>query len=180
MDDMHKDLEWNGSLFINFVNMNSADRKMVRSWRNHAEIRKWMYTDHEITDAEHESFIVRLKDDERNYYWLVKDDNGIGLGVISLNKVDRQNSNAYLGIYTAPVEFAPVTGSRLISGIKHLAFRVLKLHTLKLEVIDENARAKKFYLKAGFQEEGLLREFVRKDNHWLNVKILGLINSEED
>jgi UDP-4-amino-4,6-dideoxy-N-acetyl-beta-L-altrosamine N-acetyltransferase len=57
-----------------------------------------------------------------------------------------------------------------------LAFDTVELHSLKLEVIEENERSVDFYMKIGFKEEGLLKEFVLKDGKWLNVIIMGILN----
>jgi len=59
-----------------------------------------------------------------------------------INKVDFKNSNAYIGIYTNP--YLSGMGRMLIECLKKLAFDEGKLHTLKLEVIEDNERAVNF------------------------------------
>ncbi|MDW8097566.1 MAG: GNAT family N-acetyltransferase, partial [Aquificaceae bacterium] len=56
-----------------------------------------------------------------------------------------------------------------------LAFEVAKLHTLKLEVIEDNERAISFYKRMGFVEEGRLREFVFKEGRWKDVIVMGMV-----
>jgi len=59
-----------------------------------------------------------------------------------------------------------------------LAFEHLKLHTLKLEVLENNERAINFFKKLGFKEEGRLREFVFKEDIWYDAIIMGITEKE--
>jgi len=124
---------------------------------------------------EHAMFIEGLKIDNKNSYWLARDENEGYLGVISLNRIDSANKNAYLGIYTNPYSGKTGTGYVLIECLKRLAFNIAYLHTLKLEVIENNEKAIRFYEKSGFSEEGRLREFVFKDGKWCDVIVMGII-----
>ncbi|WPM32353.1 UDP-4-amino-4,6-dideoxy-N-acetyl-beta-L-altrosamine N-acetyltransferase [Hydrogenobacter sp. T-2] len=161
-------------LLKNFVNLNEEEIEMVRRWRNHPEVRRWMYTDHEISKEEHLSFIETLRHDKRNFYYLVyKVDKAVG--VLSLTKVDFRNCNAYFGIYANPEEKIHGAGLILEKSAISLAFDVAQLHTLKLEVIEDNERVINFHKRMGFEEEGRLKEFVFKDGRWKDVIVMGII-----
>jgi UDP-4-amino-4,6-dideoxy-N-acetyl-beta-L-altrosamine N-acetyltransferase len=167
-----KNFEINDLLLINFVNLTDEEKDLVRNWRNHKEIRKWMYRNHIISSEEHYSFIEKLKKDTENFYWVVKNKNGEYLGVIYLNKVDFINKHAYLGIYSNPQ--LKGVGNILMEALKKVAFYIMKLHTLKLEVLETNKHAIEFYKKHGFKKEGILKEFVYKDGKWLDVIVMGI------
>jgi len=171
--DLKKNIELNGAELINFVNLTDDEKEMIRNWRNHENVRNMMYSDHVITIEEHTKFIDGLSNEMKNFYWMVRK-NRENIGIISLNKVDFKNSNAYIGIYINP--YLSGIGRLLIEYLKKLAFYETKLHTLKLEVIEDNERAISFYKKAGFKEEGRLKEFVFKTNKWLDVIVMGIIN----
>jgi UDP-4-amino-4,6-dideoxy-N-acetyl-beta-L-altrosamine N-acetyltransferase len=160
------------------MNLDDKEKEIVREWRNHADIKKWMYSDHIISNEEHARFIGGLKKDKKNIYWLAKDKSGGYPGVISLNRVDFSNKNAYLGIYTNPYNVKRGTGYVLIECLKVLAFDKANLHTLKLEVIERNNLAISFYKKAGFCEEGRLRDFVFRDGRWCDVIVMGIMNKD--
>ncbi|MBN1824265.1 MAG: UDP-4-amino-4,6-dideoxy-N-acetyl-beta-L-altrosamine N-acetyltransferase [Endomicrobiales bacterium] len=158
---------------INFVNMNAGQSSMVRLWRNSKSVKAWMYQDHAISASEHKAFIKRLASDKKNSCWLVRSKSGEYIGVVALNKIDGHNKHAYLGIYANPVAKRPGMGSMLINAVKHAAFKVLKLHTLKLEVLNINEKASRFYLKHGFKKEGILKEYVNKKGRWIDVTVMG-------
>jgi UDP-4-amino-4,6-dideoxy-N-acetyl-beta-L-altrosamine N-acetyltransferase len=176
MTDLRKNINLNGIDIINFINLKAKEKELTRKWRNHADVRKWMYSDHIISRNEHNEFINKLAKDMRNVYWLIKAEDNEYMGVIYLNRLDFKNKAAYLGIYSNPEDTFSGTGRLLIECLTKLAFRILHLHSLKLEVIETNKRAIRFYKKAGFSEEGRLKEFVIKEGHWCDVIIMGKIN----
>jgi UDP-4-amino-4,6-dideoxy-N-acetyl-beta-L-altrosamine N-acetyltransferase len=179
MINLKEDFEFEDIQLLNFVNLTDNEKQLVRSWRNNENIRKWMRSRDLISPDEHIEFINRLKNDEKNFYWAAKQKNKEYLGVIYLNKVDRENRNAYLGIYVNPASEISGKGKLLIQCLKHIAFKISNLYTLKLEVMDSNERAKIFYKKYGFLEEGVLRSFIFKDNKWVDIIIMGVMNNEK-
>lgn len=176
MIDLRNNFDTSDAEIINFLNLSSEEREMVLNWRNHEDIRKWMYSDNLISLNEHINFIDQLAEDTSNFYWVVKNKDGIFFGTIYLNKIDFKNRHAYIGIYSNPYNEIKNKGHLLIQCIKKLAFEIAGLHTLKLEVIDNNKKAINFYKKSGFSEEGRLKEFVFKDGQLHDVIIMGITN----
>jgi UDP-4-amino-4,6-dideoxy-N-acetyl-beta-L-altrosamine N-acetyltransferase len=179
MVDLRQDFRLDKLIARNFVMLSKDEIEFVRNCRNHDEIRKWMYSDDIIPVQDHINFINSLKENNRNYYWLVKMEENY-IGVISLNRIDFRNRNAYLGIYTNPFLVSRGKGELLIECIKKLAFDYANLHTLKIEVIDINEKAKNFYNKAGFREEGRLKEFVSRDGKWHDMIVMGITAPEKE
>jgi UDP-4-amino-4,6-dideoxy-N-acetyl-beta-L-altrosamine N-acetyltransferase len=161
----------------NFINLNYKEKEIIRCWRNSCGIRKWMHTERIISKTEHELFIKSLKKDSKNFFWVVETENGEYIGVIYLNRVDFNNRNAYIGMYINP--FLKGVGSRLMECLKELSLKIVKLHTLKLEVIETNKSAIKFSEKFGFKKEGCLQEFVSRNGKWCNVIIMGILRSHD-
>jgi len=174
--DLHKNMVVGDLLLCNFLTLRPEEIELVRTWRNHEAIREWMYGNDIISPEKHQAFIEGLNSDYRNFYWLVKNKAGYYLGVIDLKRVDFGNRNAYLGIYADPESADRGRGHILMDCLKRLAFDVINLHVLKLEVVAGNSRAIDFYRREGFQEEGRLKEFVFKGGRWLDVIIMGIIN----
>ncbi len=177
--DLKSDFQIDDVLIVNFINLNGEERELVRLWRNHDYVKKQMFSEHTISAEEHAEFAAGLSSDNKNFYWLVKDKIGEYLGVIYLNRTDFSNMNAFLGIYSNPDRKSPGSGGLLIDCLKRIAFEKSNLHTLKLEVIETNVKAVDFYAKAGFTEEGRLKEFVFKKDEWYDVIIMGMVNRTE-
>lgn len=176
MINLKENFAFNGILLKNFVNASIEEKEIVRECRNDERIRKWMYSDEVISREEHFNFIENLGKDNKNFHWIAYKNEEI-IGVISLNNTNIKNKNAYLGIYSNPSSEIKNKGSLLINCLKKVAFCIAGLHSLKLEVIIGNKKAIEFYKKNGFEEEGRLREFVLKDDKWLDVIIMGIINT---
>jgi UDP-4-amino-4,6-dideoxy-N-acetyl-beta-L-altrosamine N-acetyltransferase len=173
---LRKNIQIDNAFLLSFANMNTEEKEMVRSWRNHKSIRAWMYHDHIISREEHAAYLEKLNRDDKSFSWIVKKSNNLNIGVIAITRFDYTNKNALLGVYACPDNKAETDSRLLIDCLKHIAFKICDLHTLKLELLDNNIRALKYYKKAGFSEEGRLREFIYKDGRWHDVIIMGAIN----
>lgn len=138
---------------INFTDLSAKEKKSVLEWRNHAEIKKWMYNQNDISWQEHLNFIDFLRSCDSKRYLVVKS-NDIYFGVIDFIDIDFIKKEAFFGIYANPFEKLHGMGKTLLqSGIKY-AFDILKLEKLKLEVFADNEKALHLYKKYGFKESG--------------------------
>lgn len=176
LENLKKNINIGDVVLKNFINLTTEEKEMILRWRNDENVRVWMYSNHVISHEEHFKFMEGLQQENKNLYWLIMRKNKEYLGIISLNKIDLRNKNAYLGIYSNP-ELSGIGGA-IMECLKKLAFGIAHLHTLKAEVIETNKRAINFYKKAGFSEEGRLKKFVFKDGRWQDVMIMGIINPD--
>jgi len=175
LDNLRKNINFGDILLKNFINLNEYEAEMVRNWRNDNSIREWCYQEHIISSEEQKKFLKDLEEDNHNYYWLIKKKNEC-IGVISLNRLDLENGNAYIGVYSQPKMKGK--GNILMNCLKKIAFDIFKLHSLKLEVIEDNKNALSFYKRSGFKKEGKLKDFVFKHGKYKNVIVMGLIKNE--
>ncbi len=174
MKGIHNNLNFDGYFIKNFVRLSNREKGLVRNWRNHKEIRQWMYTDHKISVQEHKKFLKSLRGNKKSLYWLVQcKENRDYVGVIYL-KVDSKNRNAYLGLYACPG--LKGIGLELIKLLKTIAFRKMKLHTLKLETMTTNKRALKLFKQTGFRVEGQLKQIVYKSGRYFDLIVMGCMN----
>ncbi|GAC1523237.1 MAG: hypothetical protein NVS2B8_05470 [Vulcanimicrobiaceae bacterium] len=51
-------------------------------------------------------------------------------------------------------------------------------HRLQLEVYEDNARARRAYARAGFVEEGVLRDAVTREGEWVPLVLLAMLEDE--
>ncbi len=134
--------------YVNFTTLNEAQKAMVLEWRNHPDIRVYMYNTGVIGQKTHFDFIESLKTKEDKRYFLVQKENE-NIGVIDFTNIT-QNS-ATMGIYANPYLKQKGIGSILLQAIVDYAFEVLQVQTLKAEVFASNAKAKVLYKKFGFR-----------------------------
>jgi len=139
---------------INFTELNDEQKDMVLSWRNHEEIRKWMYDTVKITKENHYSFIDSLKERDDRVYFLVKDDSN-NIGVVDFTSINYQKKECEFGLYANPFEKIAGVGRVLEKICIDYVFENLKLLTLKCEVFSDNSRAIHLYRKFNFQQTEL-------------------------
>ena len=176
MNNLSENFDFDEAKAINFVNLLDNEREMVRTWRNHDDVRKWMYTDHVISSEEHASFFETIKNDNRNFYWIIKGREDDYFGVVSLNRVDFRNKNSYFAIYANPYTKMPGAGRMFDKVVIKIAFEIFKFHSLRLEILEDNTSVINLHKKMGFKEEGRLKEHVFKDGRWKDVVVMGKTN----
>ena len=138
---------------INFINTSFEEKKMILDWRNHPNIKKWMYNQKEISLDSHLNFIESLKSFKDKIYFLVKM-NKEYIGVIDFTKIDYKNKLTYFGLYSNPYSKTTGIGTILLKTIINYAFNVLNMNILKLEVFETNKKALNLYKKFKFKKTG--------------------------
>ncbi len=125
-----------------FQDLSLEEKKEVLNWRNHPEIRKWMYNKEKIPLENHLKFIESLKEKPNKIY--LKVDN---LGVVNFeifkNYVD-------IGIHKNPNK--QQVGKRLLEFAINYAFNELKAQKIVLYVFEDNVKAINLYKKFGFKK----------------------------
>ena len=140
-----------GVTLIDFVDMCLEEKKMVLSWRNHSEIKKWMYTTDDIELNSHLAFIDSLENRKDKQYMIVKKDDRY-IGVVDFYDIDKEKKECEFGLYANPFEKIAGVGRILEEICIKYVFEFLTLTKLKLEVIEENEKARSLYKKYKFQE----------------------------
>ena len=69
-------------------------------------------------------------------------------------------------------------GQRALRAIMDHVFQSLSAHRLWLDVFETNARALHVYRKAGFQQEGVLREAIYRDGEFHTLLLLSILDRE--
>ena len=138
---------------INFINTSLEEKKMILKWRNHPNIKKWMYNQKKISFNSHLNFIKSLKYSKDKIYFLVKMDKEY-IGVIDFTKIDYKNKLTYFGLYSNPYSKTTGIGTILLKTIINYAFNVLNMNILKLEVFKTNKKALNLYKKFKFKKTG--------------------------
>ena len=65
-----------------------------------------------------------------------------------------------------------------VGALLHYGFEVRNLHRVEARVRLGNEASMRLLLRLGFQEEGHLRECLFLNNHFYDVKIFSLLQSE--
>ena len=129
-----------------FQDLSLEEKKEVLKWRNHPDIRKWMFDKNEISLQNHLNFIKNMP---KNKIYLKAGD----LGVINFKII---NDTAELGIHKNPDKKR--VGNILLKTAIEYAFNELNAKKIILYVFENNFKAINLYKKFGF------KEIDKKDN----------------
>lgn len=155
--------------------MTEGDLEKVLSWRNHPEVRSYMYTQHEIPLDEHSRWFARASRDPERHLLVFEIDRS-ALGFINIHQI-LSGGIANWGFYTAP-DAPSGTGRALGEAALCYAFETAGLYKLCGQALAFNERSIRFHLNLGFQREGVLRHQHFDGQHYHDVVCLGLLARE--
>ena len=155
--------------------MIESDLEQVLSWRNHPEVRRYMYSQHEITFDEHATWYARASQDAKRHL-LIFEANAKPLGFINIHQIAKGNI-ADWGFYAAP-DAPRGTGFALGHATLQFVFNTAGYHKLCAQVLAFNERSVHFHSKLGFLREGVLRQHHFDGKHYHDVMQFGLLASE--
>jgi UDP-4-amino-4,6-dideoxy-N-acetyl-beta-L-altrosamine N-acetyltransferase len=87
--------------YKNFILLDKEEKEMIWIWRNHDNVRKWMYSSELIPWENHLKFVTSLKQRTDCYYWLVSK-NEQPYGVVNITDIDEEKRIAEIGLYRNP------------------------------------------------------------------------------
>ena len=152
--------------------MQQDDLELVRSWRNHPDVRCHMLTQHEISAEEHAQWFSRVQQDPQRHVVLVHEHQQ-PLGLAHFTPVNPHGVVDW-GFYLVP-QAAKGSGSKLARMALDYAFKQQGWHKVCGQVISINAASRRFHLKMGFTLEGVWREQVWIHREWLSLWCYGLL-----
>lgn len=156
--------------------LQEADLPLVRRWRNHPEVRRYMYTQHEIGEAEHRLWYQDSKRDSSRHLLLAEDAEG-PIGFINIQLRDVAAHRAEWGFYLSP-EAPRGSGQALgLAGMTY-AFDELKIHKLCGEALSENKQSLGFHERLGFVLEARLRDHHFDGQTYHDVVGFGMLRRE--
>ncbi len=148
-------------VFVDFVNLTQEEQLRVWRWRNHVNVRRWMYQSESFSLSEHLAFIQSLVRCCDKQYFLIKKQQQ-DLGVIDFVNIDFKNKSCEFGLYVNPDRTLPGTGRVLEAAAIQYAFELLKLETIQVTVFCDNQRSLNLHRKCGFKITGQ-QSFNKKD-----------------
>jgi UDP-4-amino-4,6-dideoxy-N-acetyl-beta-L-altrosamine N-acetyltransferase len=155
--------------------MREQDLDKVLVWRNHIEVRRFMFHQKEITFEEHREWFERVSGDTCCHL-LIFELEGVPSGSVKFN----QYATALVadwGFYLSP-DAEKGVGRQLGWAALDYAFGELGLHKVCGEALAFNDRSIQFHLNLGFRQEGILRDQHFDGQKFHNVVSFGLLSNE--
>jgi UDP-4-amino-4,6-dideoxy-N-acetyl-beta-L-altrosamine N-acetyltransferase len=155
--------------------VNEGDLSLVLAWRNHADVRHYMFTQHEISLDEHLNWYDKVSQDKNRHLLIVEEDSQ-AIGYVQFSKVD-EGGIAEWGFFARP-DAPKGLGRKLGVAALNYAFGPLKLHKVCGQAFECNKASIGFHLMLGFTLEGVLRDHHRINSDYHNLHCFGLLSME--
>ncbi len=139
------------------------------------------------TEKEKQSRTAFFKDWTKEYFdinkpkkgqcfWIIL--NGKTIGVITHSEIDRSQKTEIDIIIAEEKNTSKGYGADALYALSKYLFEEQNVNRIWLEVRENNPRALKCYLKAGFKREGILKESDLFKGKYVDCIILGLLRKE--
>jgi UDP-4-amino-4,6-dideoxy-N-acetyl-beta-L-altrosamine N-acetyltransferase len=155
--------------------MTEGDLPMVLAWRNHPEVRRYMFTQHEISLFEHTQWFEQAVQDNTRRLLIVQE-HGSPIGYVQFTNVEH-GGVADWGFYARP-DVAKGMGRKLGTCALEHAFGHFKLHKVCGQAMESNQASIRFHERLGFKREAELRDQKRMGDQYRTIIAFGLLSHE--
>nr|WP_241032998.1 UDP-4-amino-4,6-dideoxy-N-acetyl-beta-L-altrosamine N-acetyltransferase [Pseudomonas chengduensis] len=161
--------------FGSIRSMKVEDIELILAWRNHPDVRRFMFSQSEISIDEHRAWYDKSSADPRRNL-LIYEEKDIPLGFVNVREVSG-GGIADWSFHVSPS--APRgTGTRLGLSVLDYSFNVLRLHKVCGQILEYNERSIKLHRRLGFAQEGFLQDQFYDGRGYYSVYCFGLISSD--
>lgn len=156
--------------------LQATELEMVRKWRNHPDVRRYMYTQHTVGREEHQRWFEHAASNPDKHL-MIFERCGVPSGFVNVTIVDPTARRAEWGFYLAP-DAEKGSGSLLGRLTLAYVFTDLAQHKLCGEALAYNHRSIRFHERLGFRQEAKLRDHHFDGSQYHDVIGFGLIATE--
>ncbi len=121
--------------FKSFTDLDIEEAKLVLRWRNHDNVRKWMFNNNIIIEEEHLNFIKTLHQSKDKAYWLVYK-NDKPMAVVYFVNYDKKSCE--WGIYINPNSIGSGVGLDVQFYFLNILFNAIHIENLYAYVDKQN------------------------------------------
>lgn len=152
------------------------DKDRILEWRNSERVRSYMYSDHVISQEEHDAWFSRaLADSSAVFLIFLHKENPVGF--ISFTNIDRTHGRCTWAFYLGEIDVPRGAGPAMEFFALDYAFTKLQIRKLCCEVFVFNASVIKLHEKFGFVHEGRFVEHHIKNGKYEDIVSLAKFGS---
>lgn len=156
------------------------DTPLIVRWRNLPSVYQNLYTRSHLTKEQHLNWL------KNNVFCglcaqfvIYVRETGLPVGSVFIKNIDRQVSKGEYGIFIGEESArGKGIGSEVAQMMLRYGFETLGLNRIYLSVFADNLAAIASYHKAGFYEEGRLRQDYRVDGKYHDIVLMAALRQE--
>lgn len=160
---------------VSFRKVLEEDRARLLAWRNSPAVAPYMYSDHLITQAEHDRWFDGMAGDEARAFWVIELD-GEPVGLVNLYAIDRAHRRCAWAYYLAdPSTRGKGVGAYVELCVLDYVFGPMALNKLWCEVLVGNTGVWRLHQSFGFETEATYRDHIFKGGQFHDVHGLAIL-----
>ena len=161
--------------------LQEADTELIVKWRNSDQVKENFIFQDLLTPEQHQWwFTNRVQTGQVAQFIIISIETGRPVGSVYLRDIDRKHKKCEYGIFIGEDEArGKGYGTEAARMICNYGFTTLGLHRIFLRAFAHNEQAIRSYEKAGFVQEGRLKDEVCFENIYYDVIIMAQINPNE-
>ena len=163
--------------FAPLLEQSAEVKEAIRVLRNSESVRSYMYSDHEISTAEHTKWLDALEGDDRELPMVIMF-GGALVGYVALRHISQEHKTADWAFYIDERSRGSGLGSAVEYKLLELAFEPMQLEKLNCEVLATNRPVIQLHNRFGFKAEGVRRSNIAKGGARIDVVLLGMTKAE--
>ena len=154
------------------------DKEFLRNLVQHPEVRNTLGRAPKPANLkEQEDYVEEISEDEDAAYFLIEYQ-GEKAGTISLHGIENEYGRGEFGISIHPDLQGLGIGTKAVQMIVQYGFDTLNMHKVRGGHLEHNPASRRVMEKAGFQEEGVERDYKYVDGEWKDVIWMGILEDE--
>lgn len=159
--------------------LEQGDAELMLEWMHEPEAEmNFRFNAHAMALDDVKRFIADSWTQNARNYAVVADDGDEYLGTITLRKIDTVNQNAEYAIAMRKKARGTGIAREATVELLRIAFMELGLIKVYLDVYEYNHRARRFYEKLGFLQEGCLVRHIKKQDEWRSLCLYAIFKED--
>lgn len=173
---------FSGGESVALYTIEEADLEFIQTARNDPAIRKPLTVNEPSNGAQTREFFENAISSDEGANFLVclpaRGDDPEPVGMVSLFDEDRTAGVANIAYWVTPEHQGNGYAGEAVNLVCEHAFADRRLNKLRAEVLETNDPSRRVLERAGFEQEGLLREAKFVDGEHVDVRRYGLLARE--
>ena len=175
----HDDMPDLGTQPIQLTEINRTDLPQLQKWINDADIARMSSVYRPISDIAQEQWFTSIATDASSYIFGIRLMDDSLIGICQLTTVNTTARSAELRIRIGEKEhWGKGYGYQATMKLLDFAFNTLNLHRVWLTVFSFNKQAIRLYQKAGFTEEGVMRQAFYGNGEYHDILLMSMLKNE--
>lgn len=159
--------------------INENDTPNIIRWRNSHEVKRYLYTQTELTPEIHHHWLETQVYTRKCYQFIIEvhDDTEMvkPIGTVYIKNIDYVNSKGEYGVYIGETdERGKGYANIIIERMLNFAFFDLKLNRIYLTAFYDNKPSIKAAINVGFELEAIFRDEILRGNEYTDIVFMGI------